>query len=148
LRARSATFTLRIRFRAPAEAPALFIARKRFVIGDDLIVFKPNGFNFVFQILFNALKSIDIAIAHQAESLPRGTGAARTADAMHVVFSVVRQLEVRHQIDTQNIQTARGHIRRHQDIAVVVGFELRHHAVALTLREQARNSDGGNAVVV
>ncbi len=107
---------------------------------------EPQTFHFVFQVLFNALERFDVTITDQAKRLTGLTGAARAADAVHVIFGVVGQIEIHHHVDAQNVQTAGRQIGGHHDVAIVIGFELLHHAVALRLSEQARDAHRRHAV--
>src|SRR5690606_31286732 len=57
----------------------------------------------------------------QRDRSTRGAGAAGTADAVHVVFSDVRQFEVHHLRQLVDVQTARGDVGRdqHRQLAVL-----------------------------
>lgn len=50
-----------------------------------------------------------------------GACSAGTADAVHVVFAVVRQIVVEDVRDGGNVQTARGDVGGDQDIQVALG---------------------------
>jgi hypothetical protein len=114
----------------------------------DFRVVKPQVLNFIIQIIFDALESIDIPIAHQAHCGPGLTGAAGTADAVNVVFGIIGKFKVDHHIDAENVEAAGRDVGGHHDVAVVLGFELRHHAIALPLREQARDSHCRNIFAI
>gem|GEM_PF-5224098 len=61
---------------------------------------------------------------------------AGTANTVHVVFTVIRQIVVEDVRNGWNVQTARGHVGRYQDVQVATGeffqntqaFFLRHVA--------------------
>ena len=46
--------------------------------------------------------------------MARGAGAPGAADAMHVIFRVVRKIVVDDELDTFYINAARGDVRRHE----------------------------------
>src|SRR5581483_10871 len=69
-----------------------------------------------------------------------------SANAMNIVLGIFGQIEVQNEIDTQDVQSARGEIGRNQNVFFILSAELRHHAIALCLSQQTRNSHGGNSV--
>ena len=71
-------------------------------------------------------------------------GAARAADAVHVVFHVQRQVVVEHGFDVVDVQPARGDVGGHQNAHHAV-FEALHDRVALNLAHVAVQPRGGKA---
>ncbi len=71
-------------------------------------------------------------------------GAARAADAVHVVFHVQRQVVVEHGFHVVDVQPARGDVGGHQNAHHAV-FEALHDRVALNLAHVAVQTRGGKA---
>jgi hypothetical protein len=101
----------------------------------------------VFQIVFNTAQRFDVFFADQTESVSIDSRAARTANAMNVGFTVLRQLVIHNQIHAFNIQTTSGNIRCHHDVHIVFGFELLDHAISLSLSQQTRDRHRGQIIV-
>jgi hypothetical protein len=51
-----------------------------------------------------------VFLATEADGVAVGAGARGAADAMHVVFGIVRQVEIEHVADIGNVQAARGDV--------------------------------------
>lgn len=124
----ASTTTLRTR---TAIASRAAIRRHRLELFHQFALFEKAGIDLVFEILFNARERIDIAFADQREGDALGSGTTGAADAMHVVFRVIRKLEVHHHIDTLDVETASGDVGGNQNIMVAFALELLHHAIAL-----------------
>ena len=86
-----------------------------------------------------------VFLAAEADGVALGAGARGAADAMHVVFGIVRQVEIEHVAHVGNVQAARGDVGgdQHGDVAVV---EIAHHLQALGLRHVAGQGLGHEAV--
>lgn len=77
-----------------------------------------------------------ILFAGEANGVTAGASATGTADAVNVIFAVVRQIVVKDVGHGRNVQTTSGNIGRDQDIEVAAGkffentqtFFLRHVA--------------------
>ena len=80
-------------------------------------------------------------LAGEADGIAFGAGAGRTADAVHVVGSILRQVEIEDVADVRNMQAARGHIGgdQHREISIV---KVTQEAQALGLRHIAGNRLG------
>lgn len=62
-----------------------------------------------------------ILFTRQADGVAAGACSAGTADAVHVVFAVVRQIVVEDVRDGRDVQTARGDVGGDQNIEVAFG---------------------------
>lgn len=62
-----------------------------------------------------------ILFTRQADGVAAGACAAGTADAVHVVFAVVRQIVVEDVRDGRDVQTARGDVGGDQNIEIAFG---------------------------
>ena len=69
-------------------------------------------------------------------------GAAGAADAMHVIFHVVRQIVIEHHLDVVDVDAARGDVGGDEKFQAGLA-ELVHHAVALRLVHVAVQTVGG-----
>ncbi len=78
-----------------------------------------------------------VFLAAETDGVALGAGACSASDAMHIIFRVIRQVEVKHVAHVGNVQAARGHIGgdQHRDIAVM---KIAHHFQAFGLRHVAR----------
>ncbi len=78
-----------------------------------------------------------VFLAAETDRVALGAGARGAAYAVHVVFRIVRQIEIEHMADVGNVQTARSHVGgdQHCNIAVV---KVAHHFQPLGLRYVAR----------
>ena len=67
-----------------------------------------------------------VFLAAEADGVAVGAGARGTADAMHVVFGIVRQIEVEHVADIGDVQAARRHVGgdQHGDIRTLVATDI------------------------
>jgi hypothetical protein len=75
----------------------------------------------VADVAFNFRQRDRKLLAGEADGITIHTGTSRTPNAMHVVRSVLRQVEVEHVTDIRDVQSARCDIGRNQygEIAVV-----------------------------
>ena len=89
-------------------------------------------FYFGFKEMLNGSKTLLVFLAHQGYSLPVVVGTGRTADAMHIIFGIVRHIEIDDQLDIVDVDAARHDVRSHQHVDLL-GFELIHHFVTLLL---------------
>ncbi len=77
-----------------------------------------------------------VFLAAETDGVAFGAGAGGAADAMHVVFRIIGQIEIEDMADIGNVQAARGHIGgdQHGNVAVV---EIAHHFQTFVLRDVA-----------
>jgi hypothetical protein len=78
-----------------------------------------------------------VALAGEADRVALRAQARGAADAVHVVLGVERQVVVVDVADAVDVQAARGHVGRHQDLQLA-GLELLQQRLALLLRHVAR----------
>ena len=84
----------------------------------------------------HALQLVDFLSGNEGERLPFPARATRAADAMRVIFGVVRQIEIEDDLQVIDVETARRDIRRHEELELPLP-EFLHHAIALRLRDIA-----------
>jgi len=67
-----------------------------------------------------------VFLATETDGIAFGARARCASNAMHVVFRVVRQIEIEHVADVRNVQAARRHIGcdQHRNVAIV---KVAHH---------------------
>ena len=101
--------------------------------------------NFVVQHAFDIAQVIALVHAHQRHRFALVAGAAGTADAVHVIFRNIRQLEVHDVRQLVDVETARGDVRRHQHFDHTL-LEIRQRLGARTLALVAVNGGGADAI--
>ena len=84
----------------------------------------------------HVLQLVELAAGHEGEGHALPARAARAADAVRVVFRVVRQVEVEHDLEVVHVEPARRHVRGDQELEAAAA-ELVHHARALRLGDVA-----------
>ena len=69
----------------------------------------------------------------EADCIANGLRTARAADAVHIIFHDVREVEIHHMGNTIHINATRGNVRGHEH-AHRAGLEIIQRAQALVLR--------------
>ena len=125
-----------------AEATAL-IARH----GDFREQFLRHGGdrNLASDVVLDVRQRLHVVFAAEADRVALGARPRRAADAMHVVFRVLRQVIVEDVADVRDVQAARGDVRADQD-GWLAAVEVADHPQGLGLRHIARQGLGVEAV--
>ncbi|VVN46642.1 hypothetical protein PS639_05808 [Pseudomonas fluorescens] len=103
--------------------------------------------NFLPGHALNAFQQFFFVRRHQRDRLARTTGAASTADTVHIVFVNVRQFEVDHVWQLIDVEAASGDVGGDQD-AHFTGLEVGQGFGAGVLALVAVDGDGGKTVFV
>ena len=80
------------------------------------------------RVALNPLHQKDLTPAHQTDRLPTPPRAPCPSNPVHIIFLVIRQINVHHQIQVIHVQSPRRHIRRHQHLHIAIP-EILHHPV-------------------
>ena len=88
---------------------------------------------------------VHIAPRHQRNGHALLACAARAPDAVHVIFRIVRQVEIHDQLQIIHVDAAARHVRGHEEIESA-RLELVHHACALRLGDAAVQTVGRYAL--
>lgn len=87
---------------------------------------------------------LDVILGDERNRMPGLPGPRRPAHAVDVRLTIRRQIEIKHDIDGRDIQTAGSHISRDEDLPAA-GAKLAEGAEAGGLGELAVEGDGGEA---
>ena len=94
-----------------------------------------------FQQVFNFTERRDIALAHQRHGATFAPCACRSADAVHVVFSIVRHVVIDDKFDIVDVYSSRNNVGGDKDVNAP-GFEREHDFIALLLLEVGMHGRG------
>ena len=84
--------------------------------------------------LLDLVEGIHVVFVDQRDGDTVAVGACRTADAVDIVFGIVRNVVVDHHCDVVDVDTTGQDVRSHQNIDLSA-LELEHHIVSLGLVE-------------
>ena len=124
-------FALALGARHPAGPEAAFGLRRQLLLDQRF-----DGFQLALLVL-----------AHQRQRHALAAGAAGAANAVHVVFRRVGQLEIHHKRQFFDVQATGGHVGGHQHAHLTI-LERRQGFQPLALRLVAVNGFGGQAVAL
>ena len=96
-------------------------------------------------IRFDVRQRHDVFLAAETNGVAFGAGARGAADAMHVIFRILRKIVVEYVADIGNVQSARGNVGADENGQRSV-VKIAQHAQSLALRHIPRNGFGVNAV--
>jgi hypothetical protein len=88
-----------------------------FVWYEPIIVRPDYGYFFAY-IFLNGFQRVNILLAGQTNGLARHTGPGSAANAVYVIFPIVRQIIIDNMRDFFHVQTSRGHIRSNEDLEI------------------------------
>mmetsp|Transcript_8768 Transcript_8768/g.8893 ORF Transcript_8768/g.8893 Transcript_8768/m.8893 type:complete len:234 (+) Transcript_8768:125-826(+) len=91
---------------------------------------------------FRGVDETHVALRHDAHALPPHPVSRRSTHAMDVIFGVPRHVDVHHQVDVGNVESAGCHVGGDED-GYQVGFEFVEGGGATVLGDHAVQGGGG-----
>src|SRR5690625_2913731 len=92
--------------------------------------------DFLVDVLFDIRQRINVFLTREADGVPAGPGTCRTADAVHVIFRILGQVEIDDVADLGDMQSASRDIGRDEN-RQFTALELAEQLLALVLRDIA-----------